>query len=425
MVSQAKSQAPAYNFMEDVENVSKYRAGGFHPVSIGDAMKEGRYRVVHKLGYGGYSTTWLALDTLRRQYVAVKICSADSREESLEGRILQQLSHSNQGGTAHPGERLVRTLIDNFDIQGPNGHHKCLVMPPAIMTIRDAQEASYSRLFRPEIARSIVAQLVLAVDFVHSKGIVHADIHPGNIFFRLPRGIDDLTPDEIYRRYGEPELEIVTRTDGHLVVPIWMGKASEDVEMPEAEVLLGDFGESFIPSSTDRLYSNSPPSFRPPETRFPPTLLGFPADIWSLACLVWEVLGQRPLFESWMATDDEVLADQVDLLGKLPFEWWTRWDARSAFYVEDGELGIELTPERPPGTVRRGWTERLELCIQRPRREEGLDKIGEDERAALLSMLRSMLQFEPERRATAEHLRQSGWMEHWAAPKANVARSHP
>lgn len=174
MASQAKSLAPAYNFMEDVENVSKYRAGGFHPVSIGDEMMEGRYRVVHKLGFGGYSTTWLAIDTLRRQYVAVKICSADSREESLEGGILQQLSHSNQEGTAHPGERLVRTLIDDFDIQGPNGSHKCLVMPPAIMTIRDAQEASYSRLFRPEIARSIVAQLVLAVDFVHSKGIVHA-----------------------------------------------------------------------------------------------------------------------------------------------------------------------------------------------------------------------------------------------------------
>ena len=208
-------------------------------------------------------------------------------------------------------------------------------------------------------------------------------------------------------------------------MPIWMGKTSEDVEMPEADVLLGDFGESFMPSSTDRFYSNSPPSFRPPETRFPPKLLGFPADIWSLACLVWEVLGQRPLFESWMATDDEVLADQVDLLEKLPFDWWTRWDARSAFYAEDGELGIGLAPERPPGTVRRGWNERLELCIQRPRREDGLDGISEDERAALLSMLKSMLQFEPGRRATTEHLRQSCWMERWAAPKANVVRSHP
>lgn len=173
MATQAKPLATAYSFIEDAEDVSKYRAGGFHPVSIGDTMKEGRYRVVHKLGFGGYSTTWLALDMMRRRYVAVKICSADSREDSLEG-VLQQLSYSTQDDAAHPGERLVQTLMDDFDIQGPNGHHKCLVMPPAMMTIRDAKEASYSRLFRPETACFIVAQLVLAVDFVHAKGIVHA-----------------------------------------------------------------------------------------------------------------------------------------------------------------------------------------------------------------------------------------------------------
>jgi hypothetical protein len=174
MASLGKPQAATYNFIEDVEDVSKYRAGGFHPISIGDTMKEGRYRVVHKLGFGGYSTIWLALDTMDRQYVAVKICSADSREGSLEGGVLQRLSHSTQNDAVHPGERLVQTLIDAFDIQGPNGHHKCLVMPPAMMSIRDAKEASYLRLFRPETARSIITQLVLAVDFVHAKGIVHA-----------------------------------------------------------------------------------------------------------------------------------------------------------------------------------------------------------------------------------------------------------
>ncbi len=103
----------------------------------------------------------------------------------------------------------------------------------------------------------------------------------------------------------------------HVVVPVWLGKASEEVEA-EAEVILSDFGEAFMPSSSSRLYSNVPLSFRTPEACFAPTLLSFPADIWSLACLICEIFGQRPLFESWMATDDEVLADEVDLLGKLP-----------------------------------------------------------------------------------------------------------
>lgn len=42
------------------ENLSLYRPGGYHPVRIGDAFNSGKYKVVNKLGYGAYSTVWLA-----------------------------------------------------------------------------------------------------------------------------------------------------------------------------------------------------------------------------------------------------------------------------------------------------------------------------------------------------------------------------
>ncbi|KAI0526212.1 kinase-like protein [Xylaria bambusicola] len=429
MSSDGESQSIAYRFIEDVEDISKYRPGGFHPTYIGDALKDRQYRIMHKLGYGGYSTIWLALDTLRREYVAIKICSAHASDDSVEEQILQHLSNTEQESpVTHPGKHLVQSLLDVFDLRGPNGHHKCLVMPPAMMSIGDAKEASYSRLFQPNVARSIISQLALAVGFMHEKGIVHGDIHMGNVFFRLPLDVNNLTPEEIYQKYGEPELEQVVREDrnpvgdgvpSHLVVPIWMGKSSEDMEMSEAEVLLSDFGESFMPASVDRFYSNSPLSFRPPEARFPSKPLGFAADIWSLACLSWEILGARPLFESSMATDDDVLADIVDLLGKPPPEWWTQWNARSQFYTEDGESGIKLAPERLPGTLRWGWSERLDLCVQRPRREAGFDGISEKEWTSLLAMLQSMMHFEPDQRATAKQILQSDWMKHWAGCKEN------
>jgi hypothetical protein len=73
-------------------------------------------------------------------------------------------------------------------------------------------------------------------------------------------------------------------------VPIWLGKASKEVEVPKAGMLLSDFGESFMLSFISRLYSNTLLSFRPPEARFLPIPLGFPADIWSLVYLIWEVL---------------------------------------------------------------------------------------------------------------------------------------
>lgn len=53
-----------YNCDVDAEPLFRYRPGGFHPVHLGDTFKEGRYRVIHKLGYGGFSTIWLARDDM-------------------------------------------------------------------------------------------------------------------------------------------------------------------------------------------------------------------------------------------------------------------------------------------------------------------------------------------------------------------------
>ncbi len=44
------------------EPVSNYRLGGYHPVGLGDLMKDARYKIVHKLGWGTCSTIWAARD---------------------------------------------------------------------------------------------------------------------------------------------------------------------------------------------------------------------------------------------------------------------------------------------------------------------------------------------------------------------------
>lgn len=44
------------------EWVEDYRPGGYHPVVLGDVFKNGRYKVIRKLGEGSYLTVWLAHD---------------------------------------------------------------------------------------------------------------------------------------------------------------------------------------------------------------------------------------------------------------------------------------------------------------------------------------------------------------------------
>jgi hypothetical protein len=50
------------NLLYTQESLSMYRPGGLHPVHLGDTFKNGRYKIVHKLGWGSFSTVWLAKD---------------------------------------------------------------------------------------------------------------------------------------------------------------------------------------------------------------------------------------------------------------------------------------------------------------------------------------------------------------------------
>jgi len=58
------------NLMYEEEDVLKYSPGGHHPIVLGDTLKDGRYTVRQKLGFGGFSTVWAARDN---QYGAMEL----------------------------------------------------------------------------------------------------------------------------------------------------------------------------------------------------------------------------------------------------------------------------------------------------------------------------------------------------------------
>lgn len=155
--------------------------------------------------------------------------------------------------------------------------------------------------------------------------------------------------------------------------------------------------------------SHTPLSFVPLEARFEPDRnFSVSADIWSLACSVWIILGQRPLFEDIPATPDDNTAEQVDTIGNLPPRWWEKWKARHEYFDGRGHPNQDRNV--------RSWEDRFEKQIPLPRQKAGMSTFDEEEKDAVMDMLRSMLFFEPQKRYTARGILYCEWMERWALP---------
>lgn len=52
-------------YSSEDEGTQHYRRGGYHAVRVGDTFNNGCYVVQDKLGWGHFSTVWLAWDTLK------------------------------------------------------------------------------------------------------------------------------------------------------------------------------------------------------------------------------------------------------------------------------------------------------------------------------------------------------------------------
>ena len=168
-IARAQQQSYVYEPIPDSENLENYEPGGFHPILVGDILHS-RYRVVDKLGFGAWSTIWLCRDEKSNKYVAVKVGTGESNHQ--EADVIDRLNDASSH-LDHPGRAMIPSIEHRFVVHGPNGTHSCYVKQPAQCSIAIARYETYPDYFQPETARSLIAQLVLAVDYIHARGFVH------------------------------------------------------------------------------------------------------------------------------------------------------------------------------------------------------------------------------------------------------------
>ncbi|POW19704.1 hypothetical protein PSHT_04348 [Puccinia striiformis] len=169
------------------ESPYDYEMGGYHPVKIGDKFHENRYSVIRKLGYGQFSTVWLAHDqqqlslittsldqcpvsiltifstaphTQTHTFLTWQARSARLPQNQQVGQLLHQSCRGRNsiprayllGQSSPPGYCHVATLLDHFKHEGPNGTHVCLVFEVLGESV-DALKERYKKVPAPIVRK--------------------------------------------------------------------------------------------------------------------------------------------------------------------------------------------------------------------------------------------------------------------------------
>lgn len=185
---------------EDEEDWEDYVKGGYHPVHIGDTFSEGRYVVVRKLGWGHFSTVWLAKDTKTDRHVALKVVKSAPRytETALdEIKLLQRLITSStppvestqdnpnpplSPSQTHPGRSHVISFLDHFKHKGPNGTHVCMVFEVLGENLLGLVKRHQNKGVPMPLVKQIAKQVLLGLDYMHRCcGVIHTDLKPENV----------------------------------------------------------------------------------------------------------------------------------------------------------------------------------------------------------------------------------------------------
>ncbi|CAI7592386.1 unnamed protein product [Penicillium crustosum] len=267
-----------YDWIEGVEVLEEYQLEGYHPITVGDVLHN-RCQITDKLGFGGYSTVWIARDTYLNRYVTLNISVANSIQH--ETKVLKALSASTPSTSSeHPGRGLMNSKCK---VPMENIHATRWFLPNATLERPLLAIFSLWRLREPSHIDSHRPLLI----YIHKA-----------MFMEFPSSFDDLSIRQFYERFGEPETVPITRRDGEplspnaptkAVVPLFIGKYAEEFSSSDAHPLLIDFGEAFSLALETRLGKDchTPNAFRAPEAKFERQMpLGYPSDIWSLATAI-------------------------------------------------------------------------------------------------------------------------------------------
>jgi dual specificity tyrosine-phosphorylation-regulated kinase 2/3/4 len=312
---------------------------GYYKAVIGDHLSY-RYEVKELLGCGTFGHVFRCYDYKRNIEVAVKIIRNKiiyRKAGDLENKILHELAKADPNDC-----NCIIKKLRSFEFRS----HLCLVFELLSLNLYQFLHVNNFRGISVGLIRRIAVQMFMALKTAHSVGIIHCDLKPDNV---------------LLKHENKSSIKVID-----------FGSACQE-------------GNKVFEYIQSRYY------------RAPEIVIETPydksIDIWSLGCILFELLTGYPLFPA--ESEQDLFRMYVEVLGTPPAEFMNKGRRKHHYIERNGKIKKNIKPNLRP----------LSLLL------ENFDP-------KIIQLLEKCLMWVPEHRIQAEE----GLLDPWVSGQSNKSK---